>query len=309
MTWSVKEAEIVSFDVPANDLDLSNDGQRIAIAGRKGVQIRRLKDGAVLQELAAGLIGWGVAFIRGGKEVAYTAQDRAGNTDLYFAAPKGKPKAMGAYGPAARAHSIARTPEGKLIAIGGGSLQVWDTESERITAALQAAKPTGHVRAWLSKDGERVYVYGSEEKKVVRYAMDLMKADARWDAPRPFASYLSVSQNERFLVAIGERWAGIALHDLSKGVRPTSDSAGTYEFNDREEGQPFVFTPDGKALVTFSARATVFSLPDLKSGALAPPVLEPGTQCNAGAVASDVAVVAFGSDSSEKVVCLKLAKN
>jgi hypothetical protein len=297
MIRSIRDARVSILEARAHDLDLSNDGTRLAIAGPDGVEVRRIADGAVEQRISS-VIGWGVAFM--GRRIAYTAQGVRGRYELYLG-----DRALLAYG-FARAQTLARDRAGKRLAVGGSALQLWDVAPLRCRDEVPAAQRSGHVRAALSPDGARVYAYGVAEGEIVRYGVAKMRETGRFAAPRPFAAQVAVSPDERWLAAVGRGWNGLALHDLKRGRRIAVDENEVFRFDVEARGKPLLFTHDSRALVTFAARPTLFTLPALRRAPLAEPILAPGTLCDTATSAYDAPVVAFGCSEERKIVVLEL---
>jgi hypothetical protein len=116
----------------------------------------------------------------------------------------------------------------------------------------------------FSRDGERIYVYGTVAKTVVCYEVASGRETARWEAPTPFGEQVLVTPDERFLVIAGTSWKGVFIHDLSSGQRVMHDKDQLHTFDANALWAPWAVSHDSSLLACLRSAMYSIRLPDVE---------------------------------------------
>jgi hypothetical protein len=249
----------------------------------------------------------GVAFVASGQELVFVMVDESGSSTLWRARLDARdPIALHTYGGSAPPPAIVRARAGARFAVVGEQAEVWDAQTGKILRSFAAARPGEPMHAAFSADGARLYVYGTEAGAVVRYDLDRGDTSGRWAAPTAAGAQVLVTPDERFLVAVGESFQGVFVHDLVTGIQRTTDASGTLALAERTLCTPWVTDPTSSLLCCLKLAPWCFRLPDLDHIPPAKDLIAGGARCLAAAWAWESPLVAFGTLEDASVRWLRL---
>jgi len=158
-------------------MDLSNDGQWLACATMNDadgptVSVVNTRDGGTTRSYRRASIpcARGVAFVSGGRELVFLFQN-AGDDTYLMRAEIGNEAAdeLQFYPIGTRHHAIIRDQDARRFAILGNHVEIRDAVTNQVLRTLPGAQRHYRVQAAFSRDGERIYVYGAEQKAVVSF--------------------------------------------------------------------------------------------------------------------------------------------
>lgn len=286
------------------DMDFSNDGTLLACATHSDDQatpvlrILRTDDGVRVKAFMqpADVSCKGVAFLAHGEELVFLMEREEGSTELFRAAlTSHDPEDLQSYGSAAHNHSIVRDHAGARFAVLGNHVELWDATTTQILRQWPGAGGGRPVHAAFSRDGSKLYVYGTAPKEVVRYDVSSGRESGRWEAPSPFGAQVLITPDERFLAVVGSSYRGIFVYDLFRGERVSAGPNGVAKLNERTEGWPWATSPDSSLLVCQKLSPWAFRLPDLFHYRPSNNIVAPGARCLSAAWAWDAPIIAFGT--------------
>lgn len=300
------------------DLDLSNDGSLLACATRSddhaGPVIRVIctKDGTISKHFmqTSAVNGRGVAFVSGGRDLVFLFQRSGDSTQLYRASlDSDTPAELQSY-PAARNNcEIVRDCTGRLFAVLGNQVEIWDAETNKILQVLSGANPDQSIRAAFSRNGDHLYIYGTRESTVECYQVDTGKLTSSWEAPAPFGSQVVITPDERFLICAAESHRGLFVYDLVQGTRlePRQDSA--LKFDRDSQWRPWTVSQDSRLLMCLKGRLRAVRLPDLEDVSPPEKIVAPSVRSWAATFAWEAPLVAFSTAEDEKLRCFDLVQS
>lgn len=274
------------------DLDLSNDGTRLAVAlgaGAQGapVEVRDTADGSVVASLGEGAaLAHGVAIVK--NDVYFTIPDESSSRVQLMRAPLkgGKAKRVAEYDDDEMVRRLARDESGRFLATLGATMDVWDLSSGEVARHLKSAEASIPVQGCFSADGRSLYLYGIAPGEVVQYDVAKGEEGTRWPAPQPYGEQVAVSRSGRYLACVGQFNAGIFLYDGAERIMQDTFSEGSSAFR--------VMFTDDESLMIDQARYVDLEarerkrMPDITAG-----------QANASAWAWKAPVVAFGNTDGD----------
>jgi hypothetical protein len=285
------------------DMDFSNDGTLLACATHSDDQatpvlrILRTDDGVRVKAFMqpADVSCKGVAFLAQGKELVFLMQREEGSTELFRAGlTSHDPEDLQSYGSSAHNHSIVRDFAATRFAVLGNHVEVWDAAAGEVVRQWPGAGGTSHVHAAFSRDGSRLYVYGTAPKEIVRYDVVSGRESGRWEAPTPFGAQVLITPDERFLVVVGGSYRGVFLYDLARGGRVFTDREEILRFDEETLCMPWVTSLDSSLLACMQLYPWGFRLPDLQLHPLADDDVS-SARCLSAAWAWDAPIIAFGT--------------
>lgn len=301
------------------DLDMSNDGALLACGvapddgGEPFLHVLRTTDGTRVAawSMPERHFGRGVAFL-GSSELVYLAQPYEGITESFLFQARlddsGPGRELRRYPPFSIHHGIVRDAAARFFAVLGKAVEVYDAAAGELRFELPGHnRDVRDVRAAFSRDGSRLYAYGTVEGAVVCYDTADGAELRRWPAPAPGGGQVLVTPDDRFLVATGTNHLGVYVYDLAQDHRLAQDADGILTFNEDQRWGPWVTTPDGGTLAVLRGSLNTYDMPDLrKYGArdwIDPESSTSAWQC---AWAYDEPMFAFGVARDNRVLWFRL---
>lgn len=290
----------------ATSVDLTNDGSLVAVtmltAGSAApIQIYRTEDGTLVTELGqGGFSALGVAFC--GDQIYHLVEsgDRS-STELHRAdLDGGSVTKLGSYGASKRLHSMARDRAGEFIALLSDSAEICDLKrGAELVRFITGAGPGCQFQLAFAEDRPCAYLYGREPGFVVLHDLVTSQDLGRWEAPTPTGAQVAVSPSGKTMAMLGANGVGSFLIDTVTGQRILHEL-----YDESSGGRHFAFSFDSTLLVTLSACATGYRLPDCDM------VFNGGKaktrSTTAAASAYEAPIVAFCTANDDRLVLVPL---
>lgn len=243
--------QVITIRLPAPplDVDLTNDGARVAVAmaaapGIPSVCVYDTATGEQVTSLAgAASFGRGVAFGQGGRCLYGLVEDASARTiELRRYALEGDDSvSLSAY-PYGEAYALVRNQAADLLAVLGHDVQVLHDEgkapSPEVVRIIAGVDPARTVHAQLPAKGAHVYCSGVAESHVVRWDLERNREDGRWPAPGTHGR-IAISRSGRYCIVANHGVQGVFALDTETGERFMPDS-----FNEEAYTGHFAFSPD-----------------------------------------------------------------
>lgn len=300
--------EVTTIRLPARplDVDLSNDGARVAVAlaatpGIPSVCVYDTATGEQVTSVATGAsLGRGVAFGRGGECVYGLVEDasaRAIELRRYtLAGDESEPLLVYPTGDAY--YSLERNLAADLLAVLGRDVQVLHDQGAeagpevvRIIAGMGQERT---VHAQLPAQGAYAYCSGVAEGHVVRWDLQRNCEAGRWPAPIAHGR-IALSHTGRYCLLVSHGRRGVFFIDTANGQRFMPEL-----FNERHLTGRFEFVPDETGFV-FPAGVHAGFFPLQTGEIMEGPMLYDGN--NAGVYGAwEADVYAFAYDESHLCV-------
>lgn len=295
--------QVAEFSHHPTQVSLNDDGSLLAVAlggGPAPIVVIRTKDGTRVAEYGEGAtMGFGVAFA--GRQLYFVTWDEKSFGTLWKCdGTGGKATELGNWTSGFRAHGVIAAPSGKLLAVTGSELDLWDLETEKLVRRVPCSDPSKDLQVAFTSDSVHLWCYGTASSVVIKYSIGDWKERAEVPAARNFGAQLAVSNDDRFLVAVGTGFRGVAIHDLEMGMRLTHDTMEIFTFDESFDARAFAFA--GGYLITVIAQAYAFRLPDLEFTEPSVELHEGGDLAQLAAWTRSSNMVAFGIHRARSVV-------
>jgi hypothetical protein len=293
----------------ALNLELSNDGKLLACAtmtdgGGVPVTVASTADGSVVASYRRATMdrARGVAFLAGGRELVFLFQDPGNATHLVRAALGGDaPADLQTYPQDVRNHAIVRDPDARRFAVLGNHVEIRDAVSHQVLRTMAGAHRDHAVQATFSRDGERIYVYGTVAKTVVCHEVASGRETARWEAPTEFGEQVLVTPDERFLVIAGTSYKGVFIHDLTGGQRVMHDKDQLHTFDADALWAPWAVSHDSSLLACLRSAMYSLRLPAVEDITVRKRLIDNKLSGVSSASAAQAPVIAFATRQDARV--------
>jgi hypothetical protein len=267
---------------PALNLELSNDGKLLACAilhddGGGPISVIHTDDGSIIGRYRRSTIdrARGVAFLAGGRELVFLFQDPVHATHLVHVAIGSDVQTdLQIYSQNLHNHAIVRDSAARKLAVLGNQVEIRDAATFQVLHTVPGAHRDYHVHAMFSRDGERIYAYGTVEHAVVCYEVASLREIARWQAPTAFGEQVLVTPDERFLVIAGTSHKGVFIYDLSSGQRVLHDKRKIQTFDEDALWMPWAVSHDSSLLACLRRAMYSFRLPEVEDITVREPLLD-----------------------------------
>lgn len=303
MTSPVGTHQSADFSHHPNQLSLNEDGSLLAVAlfgGDAPIVVLQTKDGKKVAEYGHGAkMGFGVAFAK--KQLYFVTWDEKSAGTLWKCDGKGgKATALSNWKSGFRAHGLTSDPTGNLLAVTGSELNIWDLDTDTLLRRVPCSDPAKDLQVAFTSDGKHMWCYGTASSVVIKFSISDWKEHEEVQAPRNFGAQLALSADDRFLVAVGDGFRGVAVHDLEKGARLMQDTMEIFTFDEDFDARAFAFASG--YLVTVIGQAYAMRLPDLEFTNPSDELHEGGDLAHHAAWARKSNLVAFGIHRAKSVV-------
>lgn len=298
------------------DIDLTNDGKLLAVAARKAkgavVRVVKTADASVVAEYGEdAAMGWGAAFVDGGKALVYAVRDKSQFQTVYRAkVGLGEPQVIAEYTHSDfRIDRISRNRDGSLFALDGDKTQIRRAKDNEVAHEVEAGKGL-FTRSCFDASGKKIWIGGVKKKLVIEVDAASGKVVRELTAPSDACEHIAVSPDDRYLVALGEKGKGIAIWDLGgkKAKRIEKDPDDVFEWNDEWGGSAFAFSQDRGFAAHITVKVEALKLPKWELTGTRPRAAEPGAYMWNAVSAFDAPMMAFAGQGSKSVVWFPLGK-
>jgi hypothetical protein len=299
--------QVITIRLPAPplDVDLTNDGTRVAVAlaaapGIPSLCVYDTAAGDQVTSVAEGAsFGRGVAFGRGGRCLYGLVEDASARTIELRRYPLegGESALLSAY-PYGEAYALERNLAADLLVVLGRDVQVLHDEGRvsnpevvRIITGIDRAHT---VHAQLPAQGAYAYCSGVAEGHVVRWDLKRNCEDGRWPVPSTYGR-IALSHSGRHCIVVNHGIRGVFFIDTANDQRFMPEL-----FNERHLTGSFEFVPDETGFV-FPAGAHAGFFPLRTGEMIEGPMLYDGSNVGVyGAWEADAYAFAY----DESYLCL-----
>jgi hypothetical protein len=292
------------------DLDVSSDGGVIAVA----LRLRRRDRGVVqLYETAGGtLLGQlglesrvggsvsrptrfiaarGVSFADGDRKIVFALQDDRSENSLW-SVRQGEDPVLWRTLEARECYSMIRDADGGIVGLVGDGLTLFRTADQSLLRTVAGPRPNTPTAACFTADRDHVLVQAPEGGAISKLDLRSGAESQRWIAPHQVNMHVAAASDESGVVIVGADHQGAFAYAPSPGrFRPGL-------FDGQIGANHFVFTPDGRMLITSAGRLWGFE-PAEGDGKIEGPMV--GGLTRAVGVASARPLVAFGMEDDRLV--------
>jgi hypothetical protein len=247
---------LITIGLPASatDVDLSNDGSRVAVAvattpGAPSLCVYDTATGKQVASFAdAGSFGRGVVFGRDGRCLYGLVEDAAGRTiELRRYALEGGESAPLSVYPYGEAYGLIRNQAADLLGVLGQDVQVLHDDgkaaSPELVRIIHGLDPARMAHAQFPASGARVYCVGVATDQFVCWDLERNCQDGSWPAPDSYGR-LVISRSGRYCIIAKHGIEGVFVLDTKTGERFMPEL-----FSERELTNHYAFAPDESGFV------------------------------------------------------------
>ena len=237
----------IRLPAPPVDVDLSNDGSKVAVAlaaspGTPSVCVYDTATGDQVTSLAeSSNFGRGVVFGRGGR-CLYALVQEGGKLELRRYALDGEASAPLSTYSSSEASGLIRNRATDLFAVLGREVEVHHDDGKvstpEMVRVIPGIDPQRFVHAQFPAEGASVYCSGVAPDQVVRWSLESNRSEGTWPAPGTHGR-LAISRSGRYCIVANHGVQGVFALNTESGERfmPEDINEGAYTSH-------YAFAPD-----------------------------------------------------------------
>ena len=239
-------------------IDLTGDGRLVAVSllsldARSPTEVFDVTSGQSIRALGTGLVGRGVAFADEGRTL-YHLFER--DTQFVFARSElagGRTEELASYAPGQFCRELRRDSTGRLIAVCGDMVEVWDTANGTRVFSAPPFRKGLPIQAAFDAAGTTLWLWGTVDGNAI-IGLDATTWTERVRIPAPAAAgtQLAISPSGARLVAVATATMGVFVYDTPRQARIVPDRYGDTTYSGR-----FAFSQDDNHLVNLIGGAVL----------------------------------------------------